>query len=301
MFQIIPQLLINGLIAGSLYALLALGLSLTYGIFGYINFAHAEMAVIGGYVFYYGYAVWHWGFFASAAAAVAITVAAGYLIQKTLYEPLQNRSSHIIMLGSIGASILIQNIILLAAGGDVKSFDHNGNVISFMNGDLTITTMQILAIGTSFTLMGGLFLFLRKTKLGRAIRAVADNRQAASIVGINPAKITTLIFAIGNLLAAIAGMFIAYEYSIYPALGTPLIVKAFVPVIFGGVGSTVGAIIGAFAVGIVENLGIGITVGSHSVPAGFKDAFAFLILIIILFVKPGGLFGEKTEEASRKI
>jgi branched-chain amino acid transport system permease protein len=300
MFGILPQLIINGIIAGALYALLSLGLSLSFGILGYINFAHADFAVLGGYFFYTAYVVYAQNIFVSALFSIMATTIIVLIFKKCTYDPLKNKPPIIPMLASIGVISVVQNFIQIVAGGDIKSIPRIGKNYSFFDNGITFTGMQVWQLGLSIACMMLLVLFLKKTKTGKAIRAVSDNSQAASIVGISTERITTIIFIIASILVAIGGIFISYEYSLYPSMGTMLIVKAFVPVIFGGVGNIAGTIIGAFAIGIIENIGIGLSFGSFAISANYKDAFAFLVMLFILIWKPSGLFGEKSEQAIRK-
>lgn len=293
MLDILPQLIINGLIAGALYALLAIGLSLMFGILKYINFAHADIGILGGYFFYYGYVTKEMGLIVSGIFAIIATIVIGLIIKRLTYDPLKHRPPVIPMLSSIGVVVLIQNGIQMIAGSDIKSIPRIGSNYALWDGKITFTDMQLIALASSVVIMSALVIFLKKTKTGKAIRAVSDNPSSAAIVGINPEKVVQQIFIIGTALCAYAGIFIGYEFSLHPTLGTPLIVKAFVPVIFGGVGNIPGTILGAFLIGIIENLGIGLSIGNFSIDASYKDAFAFIIMILILIFKPTGLFGEK--------
>lgn len=299
MLDAIPQIIVNGIIAGSLYALLAIGLGMTYGILGFVNFAHAEMAMVGGYLFYFGYMTLGWPLIPSIMFAIPVTIVIGYIIQKTTFDPVRTRSVFTALLASVGVAILLQNIVLLIAGGADKALPRIGHSVELFGG-ARITQPQIAAIASSIIVILLLFAFLKKTKTGKAIRAVADNPQGAAIVGINVQRIVTIIFAIGTGLAAFSGFFLGYESSLYPFMGIPLIIKAFVAVIIGGVGNIRGIIGGAYVLGLIENLAIGIPIFGFWIPAGYKDAIAFIILVLLLFFRPEGLFGTKSEEAIRK-
>lgn len=302
MLATFTQVLINGIIAGSLYALLAIGLSLVYGILGFINFAHADIATVGSYTFYYTFVTKGWPLIPSIIAAIVAATVTSIIIKKVVYDPVKTRPKLTPMLTSIAAAYLIQSIIQMFATSEIKSIPRIGANYSFFDNAITVTQTQMAAVAVSIIVMIALMLFLKKTKLGKAIRAVSDNPQAAAIVGIRVNKIIATIFIIGGALAGIASVFTAYEYSIYPAIGSILVIKAFVPVMFGGVGNIPGTIVGAYAVGIIENFGIAIPfLNGQTIPASYKDAFAFIILFIILIFKPTGLFGERVEESVRKV
>lgn len=295
MFDLPPQIFINGIIAGSLYASIALGLALTYGILKFINLAHAEMATLGGYVFFglalAGIPVW-----INVVLTSVLIGISGIIIQKLTFKPIKKAGSYTPMLASIGVGIFLQAAVTLFAGTDIKTLDRGFlESYSFWNEKIFITNLQIAIILISTLLMLGLFVFLKYTKTGKAIRAVADNKEAAEIVGINSEKITTIIFFIASGITAIAGILIGYQNNLHPAMGLPLIIKSFTAVIIGGIGNIPAAIAGGYIIGIAENLAIGITISGFSVPAGYKDAVAFILLIIFLLIRPQGIFVKKQE------
>lgn len=295
MFNLPPQIFINGIIAGSLYASIALGLALTYGILKFINLAHAEMAMLGGYIFF-GLAVAGFPVWINVITTIFIVGCTGILIQKLTFKPIQKKNTYTPMLASIGVGIFLQAAVTLFAGTEIKTLDRQFlKSYSFFNEKLFITNLQIIIIITSTLLMLGLFTFLKYTKTGKAIRAVADNKEAAEIVGINSEKITTIIFFIASAITAISGILIGYQNNLHPTMGLALIIKAFTAVIIGGIGNIPAAIAGGYIIGMTENLAIGMTINGFSIPASYKDAVAFILLIVFLLIRPQGLFVKKQE------
>lgn len=296
MLDILPQILVNGLIAGALYSLIALGLSLTYGILQFINFAHADLAIVGAYMFFFGEKAMKWPLTINFLFAIIVVGILGIVIEHLTFKPIRRAPAVAPMLASIGVQITLQSLILIFFGSAIESFDHSiVKSYSFFGDKIAITNTQIFAILSSLILMLLLFAYLKFTQTGKAIRAVADNLEVSSILGIRPNRIIKIIVFIGSILAGFAGIFIGYDYNLHPTMGIPLIIKAFAAVIIGGLGNIPGAIIGGFTIGILENLAIGLT----PLPASYKDAIAFILLILILFLRPQGILGQATE--SKKI
>jgi len=300
----ILQLILNGIIAGSIYALVALGFTVIYRTVKFFNFAHGIVYTVGAYVAYsvltLDFRQWtvdyvKWGV-AILIGVIGVGVL-GILIDRLVYFPLRKKkaSNLIFLLASFGVFIFLQNLIQLIYGAQILTIRtgpvKEGHQLSLFGYDLNaiITNIQILILFVSLGVMVGLWVFIHKTKLGKAMRAVSDDSIAASVVGINPEKIITASFAIGSALAGAAGILISLETNIEPTMGFSAILKGIIASIIGGIGSIPGAMFGGFFLGIVENLGI------WKIQAGWKDCISFVILIIFLLFRPYGILGTKIE------
>ncbi len=286
------QLLLNGIIAGSIYALIAIGFTVIYRTVKFFHFAHGIVYTAGAYFAYTLIISLHLNFALSFFLAIVLAAILGVAIDRLVYYPLrqQKASNLIFLLASFGVVIFIQNLIQLIYGaqiltirtGPIKEGHHFLGAV--------ITDIQILILAVSIILMIFLWLFIQKTKLGKAMRAVSDDPIAANVVGINPERIILTSFAIGSALAGAAGILISFETNIEPTMGFSALLKGIIASIIGGIGSIPGAVLGGFFLGLAENLGI------WKISAGWKDCIAFAILIIFLLLKPRGILGNKTEK-----
>jgi len=286
------QLLLNGIIAGSIYALIAIGFTVIYRTVKFFHFAHGIVYTAGAYFAYTLIISLHLNFALSFFLAIALAAILGVAIDRLVYYPLrqQKASNLIFLLASFGVVIFIQNLIQLIYGaqiltirtGPIKEGHHFLGAV--------ITDIQILILAVSIILMIFLWLFIQKTKLGKAMRAVSDDPIAANVVGINPERIILTSFAIGSALAGAAGILISFETNIEPTMGFSALLKGIIASIIGGIGSIPGAVLGGFFLGLAENFGI------WKISAGWKDCIAFAILIIFLLLKPRGILGNKTEK-----
>ena len=283
------QLLLNGLISGSIYALVALGFSVIYRTVKFFHFAHGVVYAAGAYIAYSLIISLGLNPIVSFCLAVALAGVVGVLIDQLVYRPLRKRKAPnlVFLIASFGVFFFIQNLLQLIYGaqiltlrtGLVKEGHHILGAV--------ITDTQILILAMSVAICIGLWLFVKRTKLGKAMRAVADDPLAASVVGINPERIILAAFAIGSALAGAAGILISLETNIEPTMGMNAILKGIIASIIGGIGSIPGAMFGGLFLGIAENLGI------WKISAGWKDCIAFVILIVFLLVRPGGIMGIK--------
>lgn len=290
MSELVAQLIWNGLVTGALIALVALGLTLIYGVAGFIQFAHGEIVALGAYSFMMLHKLVGWDIFPAAIASIGIIILIGLLMEKFFFKPVRNEDPMIPLVISIGLSIGLQALILIFFGPNILTIsDRTFQSIEIFWGKVLATPSQIWAIGLSMLLMGGTILFLHKTKIGKSLRAVASNRDIAEIFGININTAMKWIFGVGAGLAAIAGIFLGFEQNLEPTMGVIIAVKAFSAVILGAVGSVRGAIIGAFLIGLSESLLVGLGI----IPSGFTAAIPFVILIGMLLLKPEGLFGTR--------
>ena len=283
------QLVINSIIIGSIYALVAAGFSLIYTTNKYIHFAHGISISLSAYLLFAFFSLLEIPFIISSVLTIILTALFGTAMFLFIYSPLKkNKASNVILLiASLAMLMLFQNIFHLIFGSQVKSLSY----IKIQTGlnilGAKITMLQIIIILVSAIFFILLMIFMKYAKLGKEMRAVADNNELASIIGINP-KITAIYsFIIGSAMAAIGGILIALEQNISPTMGTELMIKGFTGAIIGGIGSVAAAIPGSYILGFIENFGVWL------LPSGYKPAIAFSILFIFLLFKPSGLFGTK--------
>lgn len=287
--MITAQLLANGLIAGAIYALVASGFSLIYSTCKFIHLAHGSTVAFSGYFLFWLFSGFGMNFWIASVLAVIFAGIFGWMTNLVVYKKLrQRRASNVIMLiASFALLIFFESLILIFFNADVKTI----GFIEVRKGleyfGAVITPLQIIIILSAIVLLGMLFLFLKKTKIGKAMRAVADNKDVAEIVGISSEKVYNWAFVIGSMIAGVAGILIGLEQNLAPTMGTSLIIKGFAASLIGGMGSVSGAILGSFMLGLAENFGI------WFLPSGYKDAIAFIVLFIFLLFRPQGILGKK--------
>ena len=287
------QYLVNGLSMGSVYAIIALGYTMVYGIAKMLNFAHGDVIMVGAYVSfcatsYLGLPGW-----ASVVLSCVVCTVLGVLIEGLAYKPLRQAGPLAVLITAIGVSYLLQNLALLIFGADAKSFVAVIKVpsITLFDGELTIKGITIVTILACIIIMVGLSLFVKKTKPGRAMQAVSEDRDAAQLMGVNVNATISLTFAIGSGLAAIAGLLLCQTYpTLTPYTGAMPGIKAFVAAVFGGIGSIPGAMVGGILLGVIEIF------GKAYISSQVADAICFAVLIVVLLVKPTGLFGKNIQE-----
>ena len=288
------QLIMNGVIAGGIYALLAIGFTLIYGILKIIHFAHGEVFMIGAYIGWLFNIVFGVNIVLSFIIAMLACGLTGIVIEKLLYKPLRKKAPINSLIVALGLSLFLQSLILLLFGAQLKSFRMGSSDYIIKIFGASITPLQASIVIISILLMAVLILFIKYTKTGKAVRASTDNLEVASVVGINTSNVISIVFFIGSMLAGAAGVLYGIEYSLATTMGVVILIKAFAASIVGGIGKIHGALVGGFAIGIIENVGI------WFIPSGYKDAIAFAILVLMLIFYPNGLFGEKVEEGIRQ-
>jgi branched-chain amino acid transport system permease protein len=298
--QELLQQLANGIAWGSIYALIALGYTMVYGILRLINFAHGDVYMVGAFAAYF-LARWTGagGANASLGAAILVLLGAmvicallGVLIELLAYRPVRRSSRITALITAIGVSLLLENLGIRIFGADPKFFPQliPPRRVELLPG-VVVTNHQITVVAVSFLLMVGLTLFIQRTRTGKAMRAVAFNRDAASLMGIPVNRIITITFAIGSALAAAAGVLVGLTNpKIEPLMGIMPGIKAFVAAVLGGIGSVPGAVIGGLVMGVSEYLVVGY------ISSTYRDAIAFIILILVLLIKPAGLLGRNVAE-----
>jgi len=285
------QQVINGLSIGSVYALIALGYTMVYGIIKLINFAHGDIFMFGTYVGMLSITVLHLPFPIAFIVAMAVTALLGVIIERVAYKPLRKSTKTAALITAIGVSFLIQNSVLAVMGANIDAFPQviENRYYDFLG--VRVNLIQMIIFFTSISLMFILQFIVRKTKLGRAMRSVAVDKDASALMGVNVDNTITITFAIGSALAAAAGIMVGLYYiKVYPFMGFAPGLKAFVAAVFGGIGIIPGAMIGGFSIGLIETMvaGYGSTL--------YKDAVVYGILILILLVKPSGLLGKNVKE-----
>ncbi len=294
------QQMVNGVAWGSIYALIALGYTMVYGILRFINFAHGDVYMVGAYFAYFaslalglaGGSAGAGGALAAILIAMAGAAVLGIMIERLAYKPVRRQSRLTALITAIGVSLFLENGGILVFGADPKFFPQivAGRSIRLPGGAL-ITTHQLLVLAGSLVLMVALNLVVYRTRIGRGMRAVAYNRDAASLMGIPADRIITFTFALGSALAAAAGVLVALTNPrIDPIMGLLPGLKAFVAAVLGGIGSIPGAVIGGLVMGVAE------TLVSGYVSSTYRDAIAFGILIVILLVRPTGILGRPLAE-----
>lgn len=285
--------LISGISLGSIYAIIALGYTMVYGIARMLNFAHGDIIMVGGFAIFTMVSTLGMAPMVGILTAVAVCTVLGVTIEFVAYRPLRGASSLAVLITAIGVSYLLQNVALLIFGSNARQFTSVVTVpgIKLAGGRLSISGETIVTIVVCFVIMAGLTAFINKTKVGQAMLAVSEDRGAATLMGINVNRTIAITFAIGSALAAIAGALLCSTYpSLTPYTGSMPGIKAFVAAVFGGIGSIPGALIGGIILGVVENL------SKAYISSQLSDAIVFSLLIIILLVRPTGILGKKINE-----
>lgn len=306
--EIFFQQVLNGLILGSIYALIALGYTMVYGILGLINFAHGEIVMIGAMTTISILKVlisMQLGIPApllvvlATALAIPVSMLLGYSIERVAYRPLRNAPKLSPLITAIGVSILLQNLAMIIWGKNYAPFPAILPTTPHHWWGAAITDVQITVIILAGVMMLSLWLLIQRTRLGKAMRAVAQNQNAAKLMGVNVNSIISMTFILGSALGAIAGVMVAANYGqAHPTMGFTLGLKAFSAAVLGGIGNLGGAMLGGILLGLIESIGAGY-IGdlTHGfLGSQYQDVFAFLVLIIVLVLRPSGLMGERVAE-----
>jgi branched-chain amino acid transport system permease protein len=295
------QQLVNGITIGSVYALIALGYTMVYGIIELINFAHGEIYMIGAYL-----GIVFLALFSAAGltalnlsftmvlvfgGAILVCAMYGFTLEKVAYKPLRNSPRLAPLISAVGMSIFLQAFVFLAQGARPKVFPHLFSGTGFDWGGARITYIQVFIFAVSVLLMIGLNYFVRQTRVGKAMRATAQDKRMAALVGINVDRIISTTFVVGSILAAIAGVMVAMYYGFVDYyIGFQAGLKAFTAAVLGGIGNIPGAMLGGMLLGLIEAFGAGY------ISSEYKDVFAFSILVLVLIFRPAGLLGEQTPQ-----
>ena len=285
--------LINGISLGSVYAIIALGYTMVYGIARMLNFAHGDIIMVGGFTVFTIVTTMGGSPVVGILASVVVCTVLGVTIERVAYRPLRGASPLAVLITAIGVSYLLQNVALLIFGSNARQFTSVITVpaLKLAGGKLSISSVTIVTILSCIVIMAALMAFINKTNMGQAMLAVSEDRGAATLMGINVNRTISVTFAIGSALAAVAGVLLCSAYpSLSPYTGSMPGIKAFVAAVFGGIGSIPGAFIGGILLGIIENL------AKAYISSQLSDAIVFSVLIIVLLVRPTGILGKKMTE-----
>ena len=284
------QQILNGLVAGSIYATVALGLTLIFGIMRVPNFAHGTTYMVGAYFTFWIIRILNVSLVLSVCLAIILVAILGFLIEKVVFKPVRDRSTMEAFIIALGLWVVMENAALYLWGPETRliSTEYGNKIVTFLT--LTITINRIIILFGSTAMVFAIYIFVKKTKFRKAMQAVAEDKTASALVGISPGRVMGITFAIGSALAAAAGGLVGSTFSIFPAMGGMPILKAFCAIVLGGMGNVAGAIFASFILGLSESL------GAAYITSSYKDAFAFLILISVLMFRPHGLFGREEEE-----
>lgn len=288
------QFLLAGIALGSVYALISLGYTMVYGIIKLINFAHGDIYMVGAYIAFVVVTNLKMGIIPAFIIAMVLCGILGVVIERIAYKPVRNSSRISALITAIGVSFFLEYGMKAIVGADYRTYPDNllpDIKYTFMGGKVIINIKDIIVIGTSLILMLLLQFIVKKTKIGKAMRALSQDQDAAQLMGINVDNVISFTFALGSALAGAAGVLVGIYYnSIDPLMGIQPGLKAFIAAVFGGIGIIPGAMVGGLSMGVIESLVSGY--GSSL----YKDAIAFVILIVILIIKPTGLFGKNVKE-----
>ena len=285
--------LVNGISLGSIYAIIALGYTMVYGLAKMLNFAHGDVIMVGAYITFCAAQYWNMPLPVSLLIAMLVCTALGITIEKLAYKPLRQATSLAVLITAIGMSYLLQNTALLIWGANPKVFPDMLDIgsISLFGGQLLIKGETLITILVNIVIMVGLTLFISRSRMGKAMRCVSEDKGAAELMGINVNTTISVTFAIGSALAAIAGLLLCSSYPmLQPTTGSMPGIKAFTAAVFGGIGSIPGAMLGGVLLGVIEIL------GKAYISTELGDAIVFAVLIIVLLVRPTGLLGKAVRE-----
>jgi len=282
---------INGLVLGSLYVLVALGLTLIYGVLVQINFAHADIVTLGAFAAYFFTHVFGGGYLPSIAVALVVGAALGFLINAAVFAPLRERGNELLpLIATIGVSVMLENVMLALFGPIPYAFDSPYSELVIRFGGMFFTAQSVLIIAVSTAAIVLLYAFMKFTFLGKALRAVAQDRETAGLMGINPNRVIMLTFVIASALAGMGGAMLGPVLVLTPFAGASVIVKAFAIVIIGGFGNVEGTIIAGLIVGLIESY------TTQLLGPGLIDIVVFALLLLMLALRPTGLIAERREE-----
>ena len=283
--MILLQLIVNGLLLGGIYALISIGLTLIFGVVRVINFAHGEFLMLSMYITYFSYTFLGMNPYLSLVVGVPLMFFTGMAIDQLIIRPLRDAPAYMQVFATVGLSIVLLNLALFLFTGDYQSIHIAFAEKTFRLGSLSLSYPKLVIFFSSILVSIGLFLLLQYTNIGKQIRAIAQDRMAAKLMGINLNRIYMLTFGIGTALVAIAGGLILPVYYVFPSVGVYFVLTAFVVVVLGGMGNMVGALLGGFIIGITDSL------SGYYIDPSLKEVVSFIIFLIVLLIRPSGLMG----------
>ena len=289
--QLLMQQMVNGIALGSIYAMIALGYTMVYGTIRLINFAHGDVYMLGAFLGYYLVTVLGVNWMLALLITMGVIAVVGVLIERIAYKPLRHSTRVAALITAIGVSYLIQNLMIYFVGPEMRAFPAPMEVKMFKAFGLIVNSKQLIVLAVTITVMISLQIIVQHTRMGKAMRAVAVDQDAAQLMGINVDRVISFTFALGSALAGLAGILVGIYYnSIQATMGTAPGLKTFIAAVVGGIGSIPGAMIGGYLIGILE------TLVTYMGGAMYKDAVVYGLLIIILLVLPSGLLGKSVRE-----
>jgi branched-chain amino acid transport system permease protein len=280
------QQILNGIVMGSYYILIAIGLSIIYGVLSIPHFAHGSVVMLGGYFAFVLIRNFGANFVVAILISMVITAAVGIVIERLSYRPVRNAPPINAFIIALGLGMFIDNTVTAVFGAN-QIILRNPFTAVVTVGPIHVAVLRIFMVVTCAVLVAALVVFMKYTRLGKAVRATSQNREASLMVGVNTDIVTAIVFGLGSAYGAVAGSLIGALFAVYPSMSSFLIQKGFAVLILGGLGSVPGAVVGGLVIGLTENL------GSMFISSEYKDVFAFVIMIVILMFKPKGLFGGK--------
>lgn len=283
--MILLQLIVNGLLLGGIYALISIGLTLIFGVVRVINFAHGEFLMLSMYITYFSYTFLGMNPYLSLVVGVPLMFFTGMAIDQLIIRPLRDAPAYMQVFATVGLSIVLLNLALFLFTGDYQSIHMAFAEKTLRLGSLSLSYAKLVIFFSSILVSIGLFLLLQYTNIGKQIRAIAQDRMAAKLMGINLNRIYMLTFGIGTGLVAIAGGLILPVYYVFPSVGVYFVLTAFVVVVLGGMGNMVGALLGGFIIGIADSL------SGYYIDPSLKEVVSFIIFLIVLLIRPSGLMG----------
>jgi branched-chain amino acid transport system permease protein len=279
------QLLVNGVVAGAVYAMLAVGLTLVYGVFGFINFAHGELIAWGAYLAWmFAAAPFHLSLWAASMLALVLTAGIGLAQDRWVFSSLRQKKPVTLLVASIGLSYLLRNALRLIWGSDLQSFELPASR-GFSLAGIFVTGTQLFMVAAALVFFTVLYLLLTRTLLGKSLRAVSDDMVLAGIMGISMPQVSRTVWILASVFAGAGGILLGLDTSLEPMMGLSNLIKAFAAVLLGGAGNVWGALFGGLAIGVAENLSVAIF------SPGYKDFVAFALIFFMLTVRPQGIFG----------
>ncbi len=285
--EIIPQLIINSVIAGAIYALIALGFNLVFSTVKFFDISYGAVAVVGSYAVFYFFKMLGFPLYVAVPLGILVAAVVGVLFYIFIYSPLRRRkaSNTVLLVASLGAFTAMQALVAILFSSQFQTLSDAGSPTKvFLVFSGAITATQVVILGTAFVVMLALAAILKFTLFGKAVKAVGDDEEVSKIVGINTSLLIGKVFFIGSALAGLAGILIGFDTGLEPTMGLPLLLKGVIASIIGGIGNVYGGVAGAFLLGFIENFGV------WQISGEWKDAIAFGVLIVFLIFRPNGIF-----------